>query len=568
MSPSPSAPTASPPRSQPGARSIPDGLPSSDSAPPRVHVLRPSTRVLAPLRPGYERVLTAEALLFLADLAREFGGRVDELLALRRVRQSRWDSGLRPGFRPETAELRQSAWTVAPIPPDLADRRVEITGPVDRKTVINALNSGAQVFMADFEDATTPTWRNLVEGQLNLMDAVRRTIRFVAGEGGRTYELRPDPAVLFVRPRGWHLWEKHLVVDGRAISGALFDFGLYFFHNALALLERGSGPYFYLPKLQSSLEARLWNDVFAFAQDSLGLSRGTIRATVLVETLPAAFEMDEILWELRYHSAGLNCGRWDYIFSAIKTRRADGAFVLPDRAQVTMTQPFLRAYSRLAVRTCHRRGIHCIGGMAAFVPVKADAERNARALGQVRADKAREVGDGHDGTWVAHPALVPVAREVFDAQMREPNQIHRKIEDLRVTEEELLALPQGTITAAGLRNDLEVALCYLESWLRGVGCVAIHDLMEDAATAEIARTQVWQWIRRGAKLEDGTAVTAELVRSVLKEELAKARSEAAAGRWDEAAALLDSLCTDEHLHEFLTLPAYELLLDRGGIGES
>ena len=515
------------------------------------------------MRPGYETVLTRDALDFVAELARTFRPRVEELLTLRRVVQSRFDAGLRPTFKPETAWIRNSAWTCAPIPADLTDRRVEITGPVDRKMIINALNSGANVFMADFEDSNAPTWDNVVRGQVNLHDAVRRTIEFTDERKGKHYSLNDDVAVLFVRPRGWHLWEKHLLVDGKAVPAALFDFGLYFFHNAAELLARGSGPYFYLPKLQSRLEARLWNDVFVAASELLGIPTGTVRATVLIETLPAAFEMDEILYELRDHSAGLNCGRWDYVFSFIKTFREHAGFVVPDRGQVGMTQPMMRAYTRLCIQTCHKRGVHAMGGMAAQIPIKNDPEANEAALEKVRADKLREVTDGHDGTWVAHPGLVGLAKDVFDAHMPEPNQIGRPL-DITVTEDDLLALPEGTITEAGLRQNLNVGTLYLEAWLRGSGCVPLYNLMEDAATAEISRTQVWQWIRHGAQLDDGRTVTPELFQTVLAEELATIRETVGddaytAGRFADAAELFTNLTLDRHFEEFLTLPAYEFL---------
>ncbi|MEE2828823.1 MAG: malate synthase A [Myxococcota bacterium] len=516
----------------------------------------------APLRPGYERILTPAALAFVADLANTFTGRVEELLVLRRVVQSRFDAGMLPRFRPETRHIRASDWTCAPLPEDLLDRRVEITGPVDRKMIINGLNSGANVLMADFEDATCPSWGNVVEGQINLFDAVRGTIRYVHPESEKTYELGDDPAVLFVRPRGLHLWEKHVQVAGRAVPAGLFDFGLYFFHNASELLARGSGPYFYLPKLQSRLEARLWNDVFLRAQALLGIEAGTIKATVLIETLPAAFEMDEILWELREHSAGLNCGRWDYIFSYIKTFREHGSRVVPDRSEVGMTQPLMTAYSKLLIKTCHRREVHAMGGMAAQIPIKGDPEANEAALNKVREDKLREVESGHDGTWVAHPALVPIAREVFDAGMPEPNQLGRKLEALVVTESDLVAPPTGGMTEAGLRLNISVGLRYLTAWLEGRGCVPIDHLMEDAATAEISRTQVWQWQRHGALLDDGREVTRELVQRTLAEELIRFREELGEAalrnsRCDAAAELFGLLVSDNHFHDFLTLPAYE-----------
>jgi malate synthase len=514
--------------------------------------------------PESERILTPEALSFVARLERTFGERRRELLRRRAERQAELDAGKMPDFLPETAHIRASEWTVAPIPADLLDRRVEITGPVDRKMIINALNSGAKVFMADFEDANSPTWQNNIEGQLNLWDAVRRTITYTSPEG-KEYQLNDQIATLLVRPRGWHLPEKHLLVDGHEVTGAFFDFGLYFFHNARALIERGSGPYFYLPKLESHLEARLWNDVFNLAQDELSIPRGTIRATVLIETLLAAFEMDEILYELREHSAGLNCGRWDYIFSAIKKRRNDPAFVLPDRAQVTMTTHFMRSYTLLCIQTCHRRNAHAMGGMSAFIPVRNDPEANERAFAQVRADKEREASDGHDGTWVAHPGLVPVAQEVFDRLMPTPNQIFRKREDVHVTAADLLEVPEGTITEAGLRTNIAVGIQYIESWLRGQGAVPLYNLMEDAATAEISRAQVWQWIRHPkGVLVDGRKVTVDLYRELAREELAKIEADIgaeayASRRFADASRIFDQLTTSDEFVEFLTLPASELL---------
>jgi malate synthase len=531
---------------------------------PEAHRTAGGLTLLGPISPEHEAVLTAPALEFVAALVREFTARRDELLAARVRRQARFDAGERPDFLPETRTVREGAWTVAPLPLDLQDRRVEITGPVERKMVINALNSGARVFMADFEDANSPTWDNVVLGHRHLGDAVRGTIEYTAPDTGKQYRLGPRPATLMVRPRGLHLPENHVRLDSRPIPAFLFDFALYLFHNARALLERGGGPYFYLPKLQSHLEARLWNDVFLSAQRKLGLAPGTIKATVLIETLPAAFEMDEILHELREHSAGLNCGRWDYIFSVIKTLRGDPGWVIPDRAQVTMEQPFMRAYTQLAIRTCHRREVHAMGGMAAQIPIK-DPERSRIALDKVRADKLREVRDGHDGTWVAHPGLVPVAREIFDAHMKTPNQIHLKREDVRVSAADLLQVPTGTRTEAGLRHNIRVGVQYLESWLRGSGCVPLYDLMEDAATAEISRTQVWQWVRHGAGLEDGRPLTAERFRRILDEELQGLRGELGperydAGRFAEARSLFDRMSTSADFNEFLTLPAYEELI--------
>ncbi|HMT20774.1 MAG TPA: malate synthase A, partial [Promineifilum sp.] len=445
------------------------------------------------MMPGFDEILTPEALAFIAELQRTFNGRRLDLLQRRTERQKAIDAGEMPDFLPQTAEIRSADWTVAPIPPDLQDRRVEITGPVDRKMVINALNSGANVYMADFEDSHSPTWAATIEGQINLRDAVRRTITFTSPEG-KAYKLNERTAVLLARPRGWHLSEKHVLVDDAPMSASLFDFGLYFFHNAQELLRRETGPYFYLPKLESHLEARLWNDVFVMAQERLGLPVGTIRATVLIENILATFEMDEILWELRDHSAGLNCGRWDYIFSAIRKFQKHPDLYLPDRAQVTMTTPFMRAYSQLVIRTCHRRNVHAMGGMAAQIPIKSDPEANEAALAKVRADKEREAKDGHDGTWVAHPGLVAIAREIFDKYMPTPNQIHRKREDVHVTVADLLAISTGTITSAGLRTNVDVGIRYMAAWLSGNGCVPIYNLMEDAATAEISRSQIWQWL--------------------------------------------------------------------------
>jgi malate synthase len=521
-------------------------------------------QITVPVTPTYAEILAPDALGFLALLAHTFEGRRQELLRRRDARQAELDAGKRYDFLPETADVRAGDWVIAPIPADLRDRRVEITGPVDRKMIINALNSGASVFMADFEDSNAPTWDNNLEGQINLCDAVRRSITFASPEG-KVYQLNDRTATLVVRPRGWHLPEKHALVDGQPISASLFDFGLYLFHNAHALLERGTGPYFYLPKMESHREARLWDDVFTLSEATLGLPHGSIKATVLIETLPAAFEMDEILYELRDHSAGLNCGRWDYIFSAIKKRRHDPDFILPDRALVTMTVHSMRSYSLLAIETCHRRGAHAIGGMSAYIPVKTDPEANERALAQVRADKEREAGDGHDGTWVAHPGLVPVAKEIFDRLMPAPNQIERRRDDVHVTAADLLAVPEGAITEAGLRTNVRVGVQYLEAWLGGLGCVPLYNLMEDAATAEISRAQVWQWIRhpRGV-LADGRKVTAELFRQVLDEELAALKAGMGASAYDArhfapARRIFDELATSAEFVDFLTLPAYQEL---------
>jgi len=517
-------------------------------------------RIVGRMTPEFAQILTEPALDFVASLHREFSLRRKQLLERRAERQQAIDAGHFPDFLPETAHIRESEWRVAPTPPDLEDRRVEITGPVDRKMMINALNSGARVFMADFEDALSPTWENVVQGQINLRDAVRRTISFESPDG-RVYRLADKTATLVVRPRGWHLVERHVLVDGEPISASLFDFGLYFFHNAHELLARNTGPYFYLPKLESHREARLWNDVFNFAQDRLGIPRGTIRATVLIETILAAFEMDEILWELRDHAAGLNAGRWDYIFSVIKKFRRHREFLLPDRAQVTMTVPFMRAYTELLVRTCHRRGAHAIGGMAAFIPSRRDPQVNEIALAKVREDKEREAKDGFDGTWVAHPDLVPVALEVFDRVLGEqPHQKHRLREDVQVTARDLLdvRVPGGRITEGGLRNNVSVALQYLDSWLRGQGAAAIFNLMEDTATAEISRAQLWQWRFHRAELDDGRPVTAELYVQIRDEELTKLGGEGA-GRLREAREILDRLVLDDEFTEFLTYLAYEYI---------
>ncbi len=526
--------------------------------------LQEGIEVRKAVSPEWLEVLTPQALDFVAKLHRAFEGRRTALLERRRSLQRRLDAGEPLDFLPETLSIRFDDWKCAPVPDDIQDRRVEITGPVDRKMIVNALNSGANVFMADFEDSNSPTWQNVVEGQVNLRDAVRREIDFTHPETGKAYRLNSDPAVLFVRPRGWHLVEKHVYVDEQKVSASLFDFGLFFFHNAHELLARGSGPYFYLPKLESHLEARLWNDVFVMAQNLMGLPVGTIKATVLIETIPAAFEMDEILYELRQHSAGLNCGRWDYIFSFIKKFSRREAFLLPDRARVGMTQHFLHSYSQLLIRTCHYRGVHAMGGMAAQIPIKGDPEANAAALAKVRADKEREARDGHDGTWVAHPALVPIAREVFDAVLEGPNQLHVTRDDVDVRAEDLLQVPRGPITETGLRQNVSIGIQYLAAWLRGSGCVPLHHLMEDAATAEISRAQVWQWIRHHAHLDDGRPVDLQLVETVLKEEMEAIHSEVgdeafASGRYDRARALFEEMLTALEFPEFLTLSAYREL---------
>jgi malate synthase len=519
-------------------------------------------QILAPVSPEFNEILTPEAIGFVARLSRKFEARRQKLLARRATRQKAFDAGAQPVFWPETTHIREGDWTIASLPPDLLDRRVEITGPTDRKMVINALNSGANMFMADFEDSNAPAWRNMVEGQINVRDAIAGTIAYTNPQG-KEYRLDPKIATLIVRPRGWHLPEKHVHVDGAPISGSLFDFGLFFFHNAKKLIEKGTGPYLYLPKLESHIEARLWNDVFNFAQDELKIPRGTIKATVLIETILGAFEMDEILYELRDHSAGLNCGRWDYLFSSIKTFRARRDFVLADRALVTMTAPFMRAYAQLVIKTCHKRNAPAIGGMAAQIPIKGDPAANEAALAKVRADKEREAGDGHDGTWVAHPGLVSLAREIFDRLMPTPNQIHKKRDDVHVTEQDLLSFsPEKPITEAGLRKNIEVGVEYLTAWLAHNGCVPIHHLMEDAATAEISRAQIWQWIRspKGV-LDDGRKVTKEMFRKILPEEVAglRAQNKYEESVLNEAAELFEQITTDDHFTEFLTLPAYECL---------
>ena len=524
----------------------------------------PGVEILAASNEQFDEILTPGALKFVVELHRRFGSRRNELLADREKVQARLDAGERPGFLPETAEIRNTDWAVAPLPSDLKDRRVEITGPVERKMVINALNSGAKVFMADFEDSNTPTWQNLIQGQRNLKDAVRRTITYTDPQTGKAYKLNESLAVMLVRPRGWHLPERHFIVDKQPISGALFDFGLFLWHNAKEQLTRCTGPYFYLPKLESYLEARLWNDVFLYAEEALGLKRGTIKATVLIETILAAFQMDEILYELREHSAGLNCGRWDYIFSAIKKFANDPSFVMPDRGLVTMKTHFMRSYSKLLIKTCHRREVHAIGGMAAFIPIKNNPAANETAMVQVRADKEREATDGNDGTWVAHPGLVGLAKEVFDRHMPQANQIHRKLEEFQATAADLLTVPEGDITEAGLRQNIAVSLGYLESWLRGVGCVPLFNLMEDAATAEISRSQLWQWVHHKAHLKDGRLIDFALCDKILDEELANVRrtvGDAAleAGNYRQASQLLLHLIEPQHFIEFLTLPAYDQL---------
>ena len=520
-------------------------------------------QINAPVSTRFAEILTPEAIDFIVRLQRSFNPRRKELLAARATRQAALDAGQKPDFLPETAHIRNSEWTVAPIPADIQDRRVEITGPVDRKMIINALNSGAKVFMADFEDSTTPTWDNLIDGQINLRDAIRRTITFEDPASKKSYKLIDNPAVLFVRARGWHLEERHVIVDGEPMSGSLFDFGLYAFHNAKELLARGSGPYFYLPKMESHLEARLWNDVFVQAESELSIPAKSIKGTVLIETILGAFEMDEILYELRDHSAGLNCGRWDYIFSFIKKFAGDTSIILPDRALVTMTTHFMRSYSKLCIKTCHRREVHAMGGMSALIPIKSDPEANERAIAGVRADKEREASDGHDGTWVAHPGLVPVAMEVFDRLMPGPNQISKKLPDYTATADDLLQVPTGNITEAGLKQNVAVGLGYVEAWLRGTGCVPLFNLMEDAATAEISRAQLWQWVHHGAKLQDGRAVTTELVEQTIADELKATRPKVDDTRfsaYERAATLMRKLIESPTFPEFLTVPAYAEVL--------
>ncbi len=519
-----------------------------------------SVKISGKMSEGFEKILSKEALDFVGSLHRQFNSKREELLKRRLQRQKELDGGQMFRFLPETENIRSGSWKVTSTPADLQDRKVEITGPVERKMMINAFNSGASVFMADFEDALSPTWANVVQGQLNLIDAVRRTLTFTSPEG-KEYRLNKKIATLLVRPRGWHLPEKHALIEGQPISGSLFDFGLFFFHNVRALLERQTGPYFYLPKLESHLEARLWNDVFNFAQDALSIPRGTIRATVLVETLPAAFEMEEILYELKDHSSGLNAGRWDYIFSLIKRMRSRKDLILPDRFQITMTVPFMRAYTELLIKTCHTRGAHALGGMAPFIPSRKNPEINEAALTKVREDKEREARDGFDGTWVAHPDLVPTAMEVFQRILgSKPHQKERLREEVKVTAAQLLQLqvPGGKVTEAGFRSNVSVALQYLNSWLLGNGAAAIFNLMEDAATCEISRAQLWQWIHNGARLDDGQPTNAELYRKIRDQELGKLGG-FASGRYRESTEILDRLVTSDSFEEFLTIPAYQLL---------
>ncbi len=515
----------------------------------------------APISETFTEILTPEALQFIVKLQRTFNKRRLEILTARVEKQKSIDAGKLPDFLPETKEIREGDWVAALIPADLQDRRVEITGPVDRKMIINALNSGAKMFMADFEDSNSPFWANNIDGQINLRDAIRKTISF-KNEAGKEYKLNEKTATLLVRPRGWHLPEKHVKVDGEVMSGSLFDFGLFFFHNVKQLLANGSGPYFYLPKMESHLEARLWNDVFVLAQNELGIPQGTIKATVLIETITATFELHEIIYELREHMAGLNCGRWDYIFSYIKKLRNLNGYVLPDRGQVTMAVPFMASYSKLVIQTCHKRRVHAMGGMSAFIPIKNNEAANNAAVDKVKQDKLREVTNGHDGTWVAHPGLVGVAMDIFNEHMKSPNNYTVTREGDVYTQKDLLTAPEGTITEAGLRMNINVGVLYIESWLRGVGAAAIHNLMEDAATAEISRTQVWQWIKNGSKLDDGRVITYALFKEILPSELEAVKQYVGETAFNTATMkraieIFDELVQQGDYKEFLTLPAYE-----------
>eukprot|EP00898_Chlorokybus_atmophyticus_P001330 jgi/Chlat1/2198/Chrsp17S02763 len=525
-------------------------------------------RIRGPMRPGYDTILTSEAISFVTELVRTFRPRVQAALERRQEAQLRYDAGRLPGFDPNTRPIREEAWSCSPTPDVIADRRVEITGPVDRKMVINALNSGAKVFMADFEDSLCPTWANVIEGQINLRDAINRTISLEDKARGKTYTLNQKTAVLFVRPRGWHLPEDHFEVDAAPAVGCLVDFGLYFFHNQAAFRSQhgGAGPFFYLPKMQHHREAALWNAVFNYAQDRLGVPRGSIKATCLIETLPAVFQMHEFLYELREHSAGLNCGRWDYIFSFIKTFKGHADRVLPDRGQVGMTQHFLKSYTELLIQTCHRRGVHAMGGMAAQIPIKDDSAANEAAAAKVRADKLREVKAGHDGTWAAHPGLVPMVTEVFNQHMRGPNQLQVKREDVKATEKDLLEMPQGTRTMDGLRSNVRVGIQYIAAWLTGTGSVPLYNLMEDAATAEISRVQIWQWLRYGAMLDGEHKVTTQLLGRIFAEEMQTIEREVGAKRftsmpYKKAADMFYKQCTSPRLDDFLTLDVYNEVLE-------
>jgi len=522
-------------------------------------------QIKAPFKEAYSEILTKEALLFIQALHIRFNPHRQKLLLERMQIQQKIDGGWKPGFLPETAVIRNSDWRIPAMPEDLMDRRVEITGPVDRKMMINALNSGANVFMADLEDSNSPGWENVMDGQINLRDAIDQTISFINKENEKEYKLNEKTATLFVRPRGWHLEEKHVLINDEPVSGSLFDFGLYFFHNAKNLLKKESGPYFYLPKIENYQEARLWNDVFVFSQNYCGVPYGSSKATVLVETILASFQLHEILWELKDHSAGLNCGRWDYIFSFIKKFRNQAGYIMPDRSQVTMTVPFMRAYTQLVIQTCHKRGAHAIGGMAAQIPIKNNEKANEEALEKVKADKLREVKDGHDGTWVAHPGLVALAKSVFDEHMKTPNQLNNKREDFLCTEKELLSAPEGTITEKGLRHNINVGILYLESWLRGNGAAAIYNLMEDAATAEICRTQVWQWIHNNAKLDDGRTITHDLYEDLRDDEIEEIRQTVGSaayqdGHYVQAICIFNKLVVQDKWEEFLTLSAYDHII--------
>jgi malate synthase len=520
--------------------------------------------ISASIPPAYKNILTADALQFLVELQRRFNQARKILLHERTIIQHQIDHGWDPRFLPETKNIREGSWVVAPAPADLLDRRVEITGPVERKMIINALNSGASIFMADFEDSNTPTWDNTIQGQINLKEAINRTIIYI-NENGKEYRLHEKVATLMVRPRGWHLEEKHILIDGEPASASLVDFGLYFYHNAKSLLQHGSGPYFYLPKMESYKEARLWNNVFVFAQDYCGIPQGAIKATVLVETILASFQLHEILWELKDHSAGMNCGRWDYIFSFIKKFRNRPGYIFPDRSQITMTVPFMRAYTQLVIQTCHQRGAHAIGGMAAQIPVKDNDAANETAFEKVKADKLREVNDGHDGTWVAHPGLVPVALEIFNKHMPAANQLHRKREDFNCTEAGLLQIPEGTITEEGIRANISIGILYMESWLRGNGAAAIFNCMEDTATAEISRTQLWQWLHEYTRLKDGRMFDMELYEDWRDEEIEKIKQMVGSlqyqqGQFVQAISLFNRHVVNDAFEEFLTLPAYDTLL--------
>lgn len=538
---------------------------STETSYPPPYTTEKGVKINAIYNPIYAEILTAEALAFIAKLHRTFNKRRLELLEMRKERQQRLDAGEMPCFLKETIQIRESDWVVAPIPDDLQDRRVEITGPVDRKMIINALNSGAKVFMADFEDSNAPSWSNNIEGQLNLKDAIRKTIHFKDSKTGKEYKLNEKIATLMVRPRGWHLSEKTILIDDEPISGSLLDFGLYFFHNAKELIKNGSAPYFYLPKLENHIEARLWNDVFASAQIWLNIPVGTIRATVLIETILAAFEMNEILWELREHSAGLNCGRWDYIFSIIKKFANNPSFIMPNRDQVTMTVPCMKAYCDLVIKTCHQRGIHAMGGMAAQIPIRNDENAHKLAIEKVFLDKKREVEIGHDGTWVAHPALVPIAMDVFNDYMPTPNQINtKKREEVNTTADDLLAVPLGSITEIGVRENINIGILYIESWLRGNGAAAIYHKMEDAATAEISRAQIWQWIKNEAITAEGQKISLEWVRFLIPSEIEKIKDYVGLpnyekGRFREAIEIFDYLISTDQFQEFLTLEAYNYL---------